>query len=195
MHIYNCASAYILAAVITLPISGEENNRLFSGGMAVQAGYASLKNDVAFFDGLMAGLGGRLQFYLGEHFRLGGGGAAVKMSYTYDGYKDNYTRISYGGLTAELTTRVKMWQLSAGLLGGGGSFTNLHTVSENTEGRLTVILEKQGTLILSPIITIERDLTESIALMLMADYLWGPKLGKKQHLSTPKVHVGVLFNK
>ena len=163
--------------------------------MSVQAGYASLKNEVASFDGLMAGLGGRLQFYLGKHFRLGGGGAAVKMSYTYNGYEDNYTRISYGGLTAELTTRVKMWQLSFGLLGGGGSYSNLHTVSETSEGRLIVLLDKESTLVLSPIITVERDLTESIAFMLMADYLWGPKLGKKQHLSTPKIHLGVLFNK
>ena len=192
---YTGAIACIIATFIALPLFGDENNRLFSGGMAAQTGYASLKNEVASFDGLMTGLGGRLQFYLGEHFRLGGGGAAVKMSYTHNGYEDNFTRISYGGLTAELTTRLKKWQLSAGILGGGGSYSNMHTVSETTEGHLTVLLEIYSTVVLSPIITVERDLTESIALMLMADYLWGPKLGKNKHLSTPKIHLGVLFNK
>ena len=172
-----------------------EGQRIFGGGMAVQAGYTSLENEFGNFDGVIFGLGGRLHFYLGKLFRLGGAGAAVNLHYEDPGLKESYVRIGYGGITAEFTWCLGNWQISPGLLVGGASFSNLHIISESGGSMVNAFLDHRTTLVLSPIFTLERSLSDAISLMGMVDYLWGPDLGDKQHLGGPKVHIGVLFVK
>jgi len=175
--------------------SDVKDGRIFGGGMAVQGGYVSFENTYGEFSGAMLGLGGRLHFYLGKLFRLGGGGAAVKLSYEEPGLDGSYVRIGYGGITVELTRQFSNWQVSGGLLFGGAGFNNLHIISKANDGTANSFLDDRSTLLLSPIVTVERSLSSSISLMAMIDYLWGPELGKKKHLGGPKVHIGVLFNK
>lgn len=172
-----------------------KEERTFGGGMAIQAGYTSLENEFGNFDGVIFGMGGRLYFYLGKLIRIGGAGAAVKLLYEDPGLKESYVRIGYGGLTAEFTWRLGDWQISPGLLIGGAGFSNLHVISKSGGDTVDAFLDHRTTLVLSPIITLERSLTDAISLMGMIDYLWGPDLGDKQHLGGPKVHIGVLFVK
>jgi len=190
-------SIIIIIAVVNNPIlpADSTGKRIFGGGMAVQGGYTSLENPYGEFSGAMFGLGGRLHFYLGTFIRLGGGGAAVKLSYEEPGLEGSYVRIGYGGITIELTRQFNNWQLSGGLLFGGAGFNNLHIISKTNDSTVNSFLDDRSTLLLSPIVTLERSLSSSISLMAMVDYLWGPDLGEKHHLGGPKVHVGVLFNK
>ena len=185
----------LIAAILVCLLYAEEQKTFFSGGMALQAGYASLKNEAASYQGVITGMGGRIHFYTGAHVRVGSGGASVKMAYTHNGFNENYTRIGYAGVTLEATTRMRQWQLSAGILAGGAGYTNLHIIAETSDGARTVLLENRRSFLLSPLITIERALSKSLSLMGMMDYLWGPELGRNKHLKTPKLHVGVLFNK
>jgi len=188
-----------LTWILLLPFRGVSldamDARFFGGGMAIQAGYVSLENKYGAFDGIISGLGGRLHFYLGTIFRIGGAGAAVKLFYEDPGLEESYVRIGYGGLTAEITRSIGSWQVSLGLLAGGGGFRNLHIISKNDDTTIVAFLDVRTTLVLSPIVTIERKISDAISLMGMVDYLWGPDLGEKQYLGWPKVHIGVLFGK
>ena len=134
--------------------SDVNDRRIFSGGMAVQGGYTSLENPYGEFSGAMLGLGGRLHFYLGKVFRLGGGGAAVKVSYEKPGLEGSYVRIGYGGITIELTRQFSNWQVSGGLLFGGAGFNNLHIISRANDGTANSFLDDRTTLLMSPIVTL-----------------------------------------
>jgi len=160
--------------------------------MGYQAGYVSLRNGKGGIRGIMTGLGGRLHFYLGRHVRIGGAGASVQLGYADNG---SFVRCGYGGLTLEATAAVNRWRFSAGALAGGGGWHNLHVEDHAPDNAITGILDERATFIVSPLITVERSVTGSISLMLMADYLVGPDLGDRGHLGGPKVHVGVLFGR
>jgi hypothetical protein len=176
-------------------ISGAPEHRLFGGGMALQAGYVRIGNEFGSPQGVVKGLGGRLHFYLGNHWRVGGGGAAVSFGYKAPGLDGSYVRLGYGGITAEATGQRGRWRYSAGVLAGGGAFDNLHLISETGGGRYEAVLDHRATMIVSPLLTLERSMTDAISLMIAADFLWGPHLGDRHHLGGPKVHFGVLFNK
>ncbi len=175
--------------------AGNRDHAVFGGGMAVQAGYVRLENRFGPFSGVMRGLGGKLHFYLGRYLRLGGGGASVSLPYEQPGLGGSYVAIGYGGVTAEATIPLKQWRISAGVLGGGALYTNMHLINRDASGEYQSLFIRSGSLLLSPILTVERSLTGAITLMGMVDYLWGPHLGDRRHLGGAKVHVGVLFNK
>lgn len=192
-HVKMCLLMFTLSASVASGTPG--SHRFFGGGMAVQAGYVKLENKFGTPAGVMRGLGGRLHFYLGRHWRAGGAGAAVSLAYDNPGLDDSYVRLGYGGITAEVTAQRGRWRYSAGLLAGGASFDNMHVVARTDGGRFDGYLDHRATLIVSPLVTLERSMTDAISLMVMADYLWGPKLGVRRHLGGPKLHFGVLFNK
>ncbi len=175
--------------------SSPQKPAFFGGGMAMQTGYVSIENDFGTIKSFLFGLGGRLYFNVGKALRLGGAGASVKCSYEDPGLKDSYVRIGYGGITGEASIPVKAFRFSFGLLVGGASYANLHIISKGDANTFEVVSDQRSTFVLSPIATVERSLTQSLSLMLMVDYLWGPDLGDQKHLGGPKVHMGVLFNK
>ncbi|MBD3396828.1 MAG: hypothetical protein GF418_14485 [Chitinivibrionales bacterium] len=193
-----CRHLVLVAAFLVTARQGDEFHRQaprFGGGMAVQAGYVSLENSAGWFDGPMLGLGGRLHVYLPGPFRVGGGGASVRLSYGHDGVDDSEVRIGYGGMTAELTHRISTWRFSAGMLAGGGRYRNVHVLSKERGGTANVLLDNRTTFLLAPLVTFEYMVSPAISLMAMADFLWGPDLGERRHLGGPKLHAGILFNR
>ena len=163
--------------------------------MALHAGYVTLENGSDRPSGVLRGLGGRLHLYLGKHLRAGGAGAAVSLPYGQAEALGSYVRIGYGGLAAEVTFPLGKWRLSAGVLAGGGTFDNMQVIASGEHGRFDGIRDTRTTFILTPLLTVERSLTDAISVMLSADYLYGPGLGVRKQLGGPKLQLGILFNK
>jgi hypothetical protein len=188
------ACAGMTAHAATDSSDGARHER-FGGGMGVQAGYVSIGTRHGELAGMMLGLGGRLHVYIGRFVRLGSGGASIAMNYESGGSEESYYAVGYGGVTAEASLPVRKWRLSAGALVGGGSIDNLHIVRAHADDSIEAVRTSSGTLIVAPMLTVERRVSRSISLMIAGDWFFGPGFGERRQLLGPKMHFGVLFNR
>ena len=167
----------------------------FGGGMGCLFQYASVQTGYGSLRGLGWGIGGRLHFYLGDHVRVGAMGSTWNLGYDNPGLKGSYYDLGYGGLTVEYGWRFFFSRISFGAVLGGGGITSLHVVSKDTSNNISAVYKSYSTAIYSPMVTFEQSLTKQMALMLVAEFLVGNRLGDNQMLGYPGLRVGVLFNK
>lgn len=104
-------SHHIIAVVFSLLISlsgysqkPAAEKKLFTGGMYPNIGYIANNRDCAHIDGITTGIGGKLAFYVGKHFRAGTEGYAT--TYNYPDEKGFY-KLGWGGAVLEYYTEVK----------------------------------------------------------------------------------------
>lgn len=190
----------LISLILTLQYNtsaseSESNKDFFSGGMAGHFGYASIENSHGEYNGPAFGLGGLVHFYVHKLIRIGTGGASTWMNYEANSINGSYMRLGYGGISTEFSMPLNKWRFSAGLFFGGGSYKNLHIISEDAAGHKIVDYIDRGTLIYSPLISIERKIGTSIKLFCLADFLMGPNLNLKGNFGGPKFLVGILFRK
>jgi hypothetical protein len=187
----------VLTFIITQSLADKKTNEkdIFSGGMAGHFGYSSIKNNYGEYNGPAFGLGGLVNFYIHKNFRIGSGGASNWMNYETNGPTGSYMKLGYGGVTAELSFPIKKWRISSGLLTGGGSYKNLHIISINTQNQQIVDYIEEGTFIISPLISVERELGESIKLFCMGDFLIGSGISQNGNFGGPMFLIGILFRK
>ena len=185
------------ALIFLLVLSGlsRATEHRFGGGMGAYFQYADIQSDYGQLKGLAWGLGGRLHFNLGKHFRVGGLGSTWHLSYQAPGLKGSYYDLGYGGLTAELVCHISSARIGLGVLAGGGAATNLHVVSQNASDRISAIYTHSPTIIFAPMLTCEYPLTKVISVMATLDFLMGNHLGTNQRLGSPGLRVGMLFNR
>jgi hypothetical protein len=167
----------------------------FGGGMGVLFQYASVQSDYGSLNGLGWGIGGRLHFYIGDHFRVGAMGSTWSLGYDNPGLKGSYYDLGYGGLTVEYGWRFFFSRISFGALFGGGGVTSLHVTSKDTDNNIIAVYKSYPTAIYSPMVTFEQSLTKQMALMVVAEFLIGNRLGDNQMLGYPGLRVGFIFNK
>lgn len=185
----------IIILIFASNIFAKEKRDFFAGGMAGHFGYNQIKNEYGNFSGPAFGLGGLLHVYVIPYLRIGSGGASSWMNYEHNGFEGSHMRLSYGGLTAELSIPVKEWRFSTGLFIGGGSYSNVHILSSQSEDNHRALYIDKGSFIISPLLTIERNLNKSLKLFIMADYLIGDGIGGIGHFGGPKFLIGILFRK
>lgn len=163
--------------------------------MGVQAGYASVETSHGTHTGVVYGIGGRLHFYIGDHLRVGAGGAAIKLTYASQVGNDSHVDIGYGGAIVEAFWTIRRVRLSVGALAGGGVVEQFHVVSEGAADTVQVVHTEDGSFVAAPMLTVEYLLTESISLMGVLDWLLGSAIGDRHQLAGPKAHLGVLFRR
>ena len=167
----------------------------FGGGMGCLFQYASVQTDHGSLNGLGWGIGGRLHFYLGDHVRVGAMGSTWGLGYDNPGLKGSYYDLGYGGLTVEYGWRFFFSRISFGAVFGGGGVTSLHVTANNADGTISAVYKSYPTAIYSPMVTFEQSLTKQMALMIVAEFLVGNRLGDNQMLGYPGLRVGFIFNK
>lgn len=178
-----------------ISLSAKSNTPFLSGGMGVLLQYASVATDNGTAAGPAWGIGGRLHFYLGSHFRFGAMGSTWKLGYDSPGLKGSYYDIGYGGITAEYSWRFYSFRLSLGGMFGGGGITNLHVVSQGPDNYINAVYDTHPTMLFSPMVTFEHSLTKHMALMAMAEFLTGNRLGNNHMVGYPSLRLGFLFNR
>lgn len=185
---------FLILFITSITFAGDRKD-FFAGGMAGHFGYSQIKNEYGNFSGPAFGLGGMLHLYVIPFLRIGSGGASSWMNYDYNGFKGSHMRLSYGGITTELSIPVKEWRFSTGLFIGGGSYSNSHIISKQTDDNHLALYIEKGTFIISPLLCIERNLNKSLKFFIMSDYLIGKGIGETGHFGGPKFLIGILFRK
>jgi hypothetical protein len=187
-------TAFLMIALLS-PVSAKENSPMFGGGMGVLLQYSSVPTDNGTLSGPAWGIGGRLHFYLGDHFRIGAMGSTWNLGYDSPGQKGSYYDFGYGGLTLEYGWRFYSCRLSLGGTFGGGAITNLHIIAAGSNEAINAIYDRHSTMVYSPMLTFEYSLTKQMALMVMAEYLIGNRLSSNQTFGYPALRIGFLFNR
>lgn len=187
-------TASLLAGLYT-PVNAKTKDDFFSGGMAFHIGYSSIENSEDKYSGPAFGIGGLLHFYVLDFLRIGSGGASSWMNYETNGPDGSYMKLGYGGITIEFSKPIQKWRLSTGVLLGGGTYKNLHLISKDDDEIIRSKYTDKGTFIFSPLISIERNINESIKTFATLDFIVGPNISNLKHFGGPKLLLGVLFRK
>jgi hypothetical protein len=138
-----------------------------------------------------SGLGGRLAFAITPNIRIGGMGFSSSCTYNNGIETHNFSKIGFGGLTAECVVPVNRVTISAGICAGGGSLSYLYTVT--TDGPYKVVrFDSNGTIIFDPFMTIEYSLTKRVSATVMFDWLFADALPDNSSFG-PAIHLGILF--
>ncbi len=144
-------------------------------------------------NGLVTGIGGKLVFRLGDHFRLGTEGYVS--SHNYPSNEGQY-RLGWGGLLAEYQFTDTRLIPVAGLAFGGGSVHDLFLLGGNfTDQEADPALYRVfSTFLLVPELSLEYRLTDHINLALKFDYIIYPGSAYSDFLASgPRMYIGVLF--
>ncbi|PKP19758.1 MAG: hypothetical protein CVU05_10660 [Bacteroidetes bacterium HGW-Bacteroidetes-21] len=137
----------------------------FVGGMFYGSGYYSMTNSYTDATGFTSCLGGRLSFFAGSKFLIGGRGNSVTLRYN----EPSYYRIGSGGLAASYVLNKDPLLIFIGVFGGGGRIRNIHAISKQGDYYLTDI-SSDSFFFVAPEITVSYRLTDKIGLTFIADY-------------------------
>jgi hypothetical protein len=179
--------------VLISSASFPQERELFRGGMFLHTGYQ--KNNLNFpnVDGLIYGIGGKISFRFGEHLRIGTEGYVSTFNYKTN--EGNY-KIGWGGLLTEYQFTNKKLNPVAGISFGAGKVHDLFVLSGDFEDNFIdqTIYKVYPTFILSPHFSLEYTVTESINLVLKADYQFYPGIQFPDYISKgARFYFGVLF--
>ena len=194
IHIHIVLLLSIPLIFIKYAYSQSENTKLFTGGMFIHMGYITNGRATANINGITTGLGGKLAFYTGHHFRIGSEG--YSSTYNYEDGKGFY-KLGWGGIVTEYYYRKNNTAFSVGLTTGGGRVQDLYLTQGHTTDRNedTVIYEKQSVLLLTPSTSIEYLLSEKIRLACKVDYIFSPSDKDKTVIASgPRIYIGVHFS-
>ncbi len=172
-----------------------EKIELFKGGMFLHAGYISNTNANPHIDGLCTGIGGKISFRTGNHFRFGTEGYVS----TYE-YKDSegFYKLGWGGLLAEYQFLNKKYTPVVGVTFGGGKITDLYPLLGDFKDNVgdIAIYKVFGTMVIAPHVSFEYKITHNINFVVKADYLLYPGLDYPDFVAKgPRLYVGILFSR
>jgi len=162
--------------------------------MFYHVGAGRIRMDTGIASGISRGLGGRIAFSVSPRIRIGAMGFSTGFTYrSVSAGKGSYVDLSFGGITLEYGIPLKRVRISGGLLAGMGTARQLHIIGEETNLKI-VTYEKYTTWIFMPMGLLEVQVSESLSLAFLADWVTGTALiaGKSYG---PRIHIGLLFNR
>ncbi len=179
--------------VFSLATNAQEKRELFRGGMFLHAGYVANQLDYPAVNGITTGIGGKISFRLGKHFRAGTEGYAT--SYGYENNEGQY-KLGWGGLLAEYQFSDNRLTPVLGVTIGGGKIHDLYMVDGNYIDNLPddAIYKVYSAFILNPHFSLEYRLTHNLNLVGKIDYLLFPGAGYPDYVANgPRLYIGILF--
>lgn len=171
----------------------QEKRELFRGGMFLHAGYISNQSDFPTVNGITTGIGGKITFRLGKHFRAGTEGYVT--TYAYENNEGQY-KLGWGGLLAEYQFSDRRLAPVLGLTVGGGKIRDLYMIGGNFYDNLTdeAIYKTYGAFIVNPHFSLEYRLTNNINFVGKIDYMLFPGSEYPDYIAKgPRLYLGILF--
>jgi hypothetical protein len=165
----------------------------YKGGMQYHIRYAKLNLPETSISDIGMGLGGRAAINVTPYLRIGGMGFRSRWTYPTNVEKNNYIEIGFGGISLEYVIACKKFSFSAGICGGGGRVTYLHSITHD-DPYSVVRYESETSMIVQPIATTEYKLTDRISAAVMFDGLYAQALPINNHFA-PAIHFGILFGR
>lgn len=184
----------LLSLLQNLSVS-QNNKDLYSGGMLIfQPAYTITQNpasheikDVGF------GIGGVLRFYFLSNFTAGVYGGSLNTNYETVNSNNSYINIGYGGPFIGFSKRTEKIRYTLSGFIGRGTINNLHIEQQSSNEIIEGYLYNYSTILFSPMISVDINMTERIALCIQAVSIMGKY--KNEMLYNPSLQIGVLFNR
>lgn len=171
----------------------QNNRELFRGGMLLHTGYMSNKLEDPSVDGIVTGIGGKITFRLGDHFRLGTEGYVSNYAYPNN---EGQHKLGWGGILTEYQFSDKRLAPVIGLTVGGGKVHDLYMLSGNFDDNNPdeSIYKVYSALVLTPNFSLEYRISESINFVGKIDYVMYPVIEYSKFIAKgPRFYFGVLF--
>jgi hypothetical protein len=185
------ALAILLLSTQNLYAAGKRE--LFRGGMLLHVGHLQNKIDYPQINGFTKGIGGKIAFRIGPHFRAGTEGYVS--TYKYKNNEGNY-KVGWGGLLFEYQFLNKRFTPVAGFSIGKGSIHDLYMIEGNyTDNEPdTGIYKTYSSTTIDPHISLEYQIADNINIIGKIDYLLFPGIEyPKQIARGPRFYFGILF--
>jgi hypothetical protein len=172
----------------------DETSGIYSGGMLIlQPGYTITQNYHQKIEDRGFGLGGILRFYFYDYFTAGINGGTQRTNYTSSDSENSYISLGYGGPFVGFSIKHKRLRYTASFFVGRGSVKNLHIQSQNGNTLTDAYLYYEKTLVTSPIISLDFELTKRLVITSQIVYLTARFQDDK--LYNPTFQLGLLFNR
>ncbi|HKM94582.1 MAG TPA: hypothetical protein VJY41_13095 [Prolixibacteraceae bacterium] len=187
---------YILGLLLLISITTLANNpqrELFRGGMFLHTGYVKNKLNSPSVNGLVTGIGGKITFRLGEHFRAGTEGYVSNYGY---GANEGQYSLGWGGLLAEYQFNDKRVVPVMGITIGGAKIRDLYMLSGNFNDNLAdvAIYKVYSSFILAPQFGLEIRMSDHISLTTKVDYVLYPGIDFSNEVAKgPRFYFGIMF--
>jgi hypothetical protein len=187
-------SIILIVFIISCLLSNAQTQReLFRGGMFLHTGYVQNQLDNPSVKGLVTGIGGKMTFRLGDHFRMGTEGYVS----TY-GYADNegQYKLGWGGLLGEYQFFNKKITPVLGATIGGGKIHDLYMLNGNfTDNQPDEAIYKvHSSFVITPHLSVEYSISDHINLVGKMDHVFYPGAAYPSYIAKGlRFYFGVLF--
>lgn len=171
----------------------QDEREMFRGGMFIHSGFVQNKINYPSVSDGVSGIGGKLTFRAGNHFRFGGEGYVSSFNYKNN---DGKYELGWGGLLTEFQFNDNKIAPVIGVTIGGGKVSDLYIISGNFTDNFTdeAIYKVYSSLIVAPQFSLEIRMTSHINLAAKIDYLLYPGIGYPNYVARgPRFYLGVLF--
>ena len=187
---------YTLALFLFISIATLANNpkrEIFRGGMFLHTGYVKNKLSYPSVNGMVTGIGGKMTFRLGEHFRAGTEGYVSSYGY---GSNDGQYELGWGGLLTEYQFNDKRFVPVVGITVGGAKIHDLYMLSGNFEDNNPdeAIYKVYSAFVLAPQFSLEIRMSDHINLAVKVDYVLYPGISSSYEVAKgPRFYFGLMF--
>lgn len=189
MKIYLFTALLLIASVSY----GQTHRELFRGGMFLHTGFVKNSLEDPNVNGFVTGIGGKITFRTGEHFRFGTEGYVS--NYGYNENEGQY-KLGWGGLLSEYQFNDNRFAPVIGVTLGGGKIHDLYMLKGNYKDNSPdeALYKVYASFIVTPHISFEYRLTDSINLVAKADYVFYPGNDYSAYIANgARLYFGVLF--
>jgi hypothetical protein len=183
----------LLLLIIGVNLNAQDNRELFRGGMSLHTGFVQNHLEKPPINGIVTGIGGKISFRLGNHFRLGTEGYVSTFGYNEN---EGQYKLGWGGILTEYQFNDNKLAPVLGVTLGGGKVHDLYVLTGNfTDNNSDETIYKVYTsFIVTPHFSLEYKLTDSINLVGKVDYIFYPGIDYPNFIAKgPRIYFGVLF--
>ncbi|MDD3685967.1 MAG: hypothetical protein PHE56_04280 [Bacteroidales bacterium] len=185
----------LVALLLTLKISAQENKYIYSGGMLfLQPGYTIAHNPYQNIEATGFGIGGILRFYIGNHFCTGIYGGSQKTHYNSTGSANSYISLGYGGPFVGYTYFKNRMRLCLSVGAGGGKIRNLHIQTQTGSVLNQAEYFINSAFVAYPMISLDYMMTQKIAFTSQLICI-GALYNQNDLYFCPVFQIGILFNR
>jgi len=188
-------SVLVFIFIASIAFSQNASKSMYSGGMLVlQPGYIITENNHQKITNTNLGIGGILRFYFYDYFTAGIYGGTQKTNYTSTNSKNSFINLGYGGPFFGFSHKIGKFRYTASAFVGFGKIKNLHIESQNNNLLSDAYLYKNSTVVFSPLLSLDYEMTQRISLTLQAVCLTAA-VNSEYSLYNPTLQIGILFNR
>lgn len=186
----------ILLSILIISVystSAQTHRELFRGGMFLHTGYVKNHLDYPNINGMVSGIGGKITFRLGNHFRAGTEGYVSNYGY---GQNEGQYKLGWGGLLAEYQFSNKRFTPVAGVTFGGGKVHDLYMLGGNFSDNEPdeAIYKIYSSAIVNPHLSVEYSISDHINLVGKIDNIFYLSNQNNKNLAKgTRIYFGILF--